>query len=318
MLKEKLPQITLSLALIAVVSIFLNLSSWSKQNDDQEYPLLAKRLFVSNPNDLLINFTGLRQSLRDYISKSDHKIGLYFEYLPTGVSINVSGNDEFYRASLVKLPGVMRAYKLIEDGQLSEDELLEVKPYHLNNFGENKDLKVGMKKTVGELSALSLRNSNNTAYEIIYEKVNGDILKKEKGKEETINDVYNYLDIPTSGPDQTLFISPKNYSSALKSLYFSSYLNYADSSKLLDHLANSSFNDWLPKELPDDLLIAHKFGIFDLNEPANYKVHSDCGIVYLPKRPYLLCVMGQQGSGDKPGSDISDISKIVYEFITKA
>ncbi|QQG49939.1 MAG: serine hydrolase [Candidatus Berkelbacteria bacterium] len=309
--------ITLSIAVIAVVSIILNISTWSKPSNEQKYPLLAKRLFVSSPNDLLINFTSLREDLRKYIDKSDHKIGVYFEYLPTGISININGNDDYYRASLVKLPGVMRTYKLIEDGKLQEQEQLEVKPYHLNNFGENKDLKVGMKKTVGELSALALRDSNNTAYEIIYEKVNGDILKKEKGDEETINNVYNYLDIPTPGPDQTLFISPKNYSSALKSLYFSSYLNYADSSKLLDHLTHSSFNDWLPKNLPKDLLIAHKFGIFDLNEPANYKVHSDCGIVYLPKRPYLLCVMGQQANNDNLGADIADISKIVYDFLTK-
>jgi len=305
------------LVVVAAISLTINLFNWFSPANDNRYPLLAKRLFVSNPNDLLINFTDLRSQLRDYTAKKKgQKIGIYFEYLPTGVSININGNEDFYRASLVKLPGVMHAYRLIEEGKLSKNEMLEVKSYHINQFGETS-LQVGMKKTVAELARLSLRDSDNTAYEVLYEKVNGDILQKAKDQELTIDSVYNYLDIPVDRDGQTLFISPKNYSSVLKSLYFSSYLTYESSSELLGYLAESGFNKWLAAGLPEDITLANKYGVFDLDKPKEFRVHSDCGIIYKPKRPYLLCVMAQHPKSNTSAEEISDISKIVYDWLSK-
>lgn len=300
-------------------SLVLNIYQYATNVDrkSNSYPLLAKRLFVANPNDLIINFTPLRAELRKYIAAQDKRIGIYFEYLPTGTSININGNEEFYRASLVKLPGVMRAMKLIEEAKLKETEVLEVKSQHINTFfdGETK-LAVGDKKTVGQLMELSLRESNNTAYEVLYERINGGILQKTKEDEQVIDDVYDFLDVNRSEKDQTLFISPKSYSSILKSLYFSAYLSYDNSSKLLGYLTSSTFNEWLPKPIPlEQYKVAHKFGVFDLDEPTNYKVNSDCGIVYLPKRPYSLCVMVQHGNDHELGTQVSDISKQVYQYL---
>lgn len=285
--------------------------------NEKKYPLLAKRLFVANPNDLIINFTPLRTELRKYVAVQDERIGIYFEYLPTGTSINIGGNDEFYRASLVKLPGVMRGVKLIEDGQLKGTDLVEIKTYHLNTFFPNETkLAPGEKKTIDQLIELSLRESNNTAYEALYERINGDVLKKAKEDEQVIDDVYDFLDVNRSETDQTLFVSPKGYASILKSLYFSAYLSYEHSFKLLDHLTQSTFNEWLAAPIPrDQVKVAHKFGIFDLPEPKNYRVYSDCGIIYLPKRPYTLCVMVQHVTSHQIGTHIREISEQVYRYL---
>lgn len=305
------------LAALLILSLGLNFFSRT-DNQEKKYPLLAKRLFVSNPNDLIINFTPLRANLREYTAAQDERIGIYFEYLPTGTSININGNDEFYRASLVKLPGVMRAMKLVEEGKLKESDLIEIKQYHINSFfpGETQ-LMPGEKRSVEELIQLSLRESNNTAYEALYERINGDILKKAKDDEQVIDDVYDFLDVNRSETDQSLYISPKSYASILKSLYFSAYLSYGNSSKLLNYLATSTFNEWLPKPIPsEEARVAHKFGIFDLAEPASYKVNSDCGIVYLPKRPYELCVMVQHATGHEVGTHVREISKRVYDYVS--
>lgn len=63
--------------------------------------------------------------------------------------------------------------------------------------------------------------------------------------------------------------------------------------------------------------MAHKFGIRN-TEPQSPAVHSDCGIVYLPKRPYILCVM--VGSGDKKVASkyMHEISELVYTFVSEA
>lgn len=314
---KRQPPLVWILAAALVVCLWLLFTSGNSQ--EKKFPLLAKRLFVQNPNDLIINFTPLRAKLREYVAKQDERIGIYFEYLPTGTSININGNEEFYRASLVKLPGVMRAMKLVEEGQLKKEDVVEIKPYHINTFFDGgTKLTPGDKKTVGELIALSLKESNNTAYEALYERINGDILQKTKDDEQVIDDVYDFLDVNRSEKDQTLFVSPKSYTSILKSLYFSAYLSYDSSSELLGYLASSTFNDWLPKPIPlDQYKVAHKFGVFDLPEPANYKVNADCGIIYLPNRPYALCVMVQHGQGHVVGTHVQAISQQVFEYLSQ-
>ena len=95
-----------------LVIIWLLLLAFPRPTTPQasDYPFIAKRLFVENPSDIVLNFTQLRTEVNTYLASSKEKIGVYFEYLPTGNSINANGQEEFFRASLVKLPSVMRAY----------------------------------------------------------------------------------------------------------------------------------------------------------------------------------------------------------------
>lgn len=286
---------------------------------EKKYPLLAKRLFIANPNDIIINFAPLRAQLREYINKQPEKIGVYFEYLPTGTSINVNGDEDFFRASLIKLPGIMRTYKLIEDGKILKTDVIEITPTDINPlFNSKEKLIPGSRRTVKELIELSLRESNNTAYQAIFTYTNNKILGATGNDEQNIRDIYDYLDIPRAENGETQFISPKNYSSVLKSLYFSSYLSYENSSEILKHLIESSFDDWLPEPLPENTLVAHKFGIYSLEKPVKAQVHSDCGIIYENKRPYELCVMVNSSDTKSSAKHIQTISKLVHGYVTTA
>jgi beta-lactamase class A len=303
------------LAAALVISLGINLTGGTGSLE-KKYPLLAKRLFVANPNDLLINFTSLREDSRAYINAQDEKIGFYFEYLPTGLSINIGANEEFFRASLIKLPGVMRAYKLIEEKKLKETDVIEVKPEDINPlFGAKDRLTAGSKKTVAELAKLALTESNNTAYQVLFTETNNRILGAHGNDEKNIRDVYDYLDVPRNAAGETQSISPKNYSSVLKSLYFSSYLSYESSSKILDLLTQNTFDDWLPQPIPDHIKVAHKFGVYDLDAPKMAQVHSDCGITYLEKRPYLLCIMVNSQDQAESAKHIQTLSKKAYDFL---
>ena len=66
--------------------------------------------------------------------------------------------------------------------------------------------------------------------------------------------------------------------------------------------------------LPEEVKVAHKIGTYDATDQIH--VQSDCGIVYIPERNYLLCVMVK---GDDPIASriIGDISKVTYNFVTK-
>lgn len=94
------------------------------------YPLLARRIQIDNPNEVTLRYTELRQKLTTYIGNDpelSENISLYFEYLPTGVAININEKNESIAASLMKLPVVMNLYKASENGQIDLDTKVKLK-----------------------------------------------------------------------------------------------------------------------------------------------------------------------------------------------
>lgn len=307
--------LVVSVFAIGALVTMLIASNADKESTQAKYPLIAKRLFAEDPNDIVVNFTDLRQSLREYAAKSPEKIGVYFEYLPTGVNINVGANDEFFRASLVKLPLIMRTYKLIEAKVLTLDDLLTVEENQLDSdFGDLYKKGAGTKISVRELITLVLTKSDNTAFNVLYERVNVRLLQDQPDGDRSIDDVYDYLDIPRDAEGTTPMITPKNFSSILKSLYFSAYLSYAHSNEILDTMTQPHSEEWARREVPESMKVADKIGVYNI-EPEELQVHADCGIYYYPKRQYLLCIMVHSGETNTSVSHLQKISKMVYTFV---
>lgn len=283
-----------------------------------DYPFLAKRIFLDNPNDTIVNFIALREKLKKYVDSSPKKVGVYFEYLPTGVSVGVNDRDEFYRASLIKLPLVMRAYKMIEEGSIKKDEMLTVRRDLLDDsYGDLGKTGGGTTLPVSDVINLILTKSDNTAYNLLLDKVNQVFKEDKRQSERGIDEVNDFFDIPRSDSTNDFQITPKSYSSILKSLFFSSYLTYKSSNEIIEIMSNSTFTNGLPKFLPKEVKVSHKIGIYDA--PDDKKgVHSDCGIVYLTNRQYVLCIMVASSEEEDSLKYISVISKMVFDYVSQA
>lgn len=302
----------ISLVAMGMMAIFLARSSTSTS---PQYPYIAKRLFVEHPNDIIINFTVLREKLEKYTSDSKEKIGVYFEYLPTGNSININSRDEFYRASLVKLPVVMRAYKYIEEKKLSLDESLTIEEKQLNRqFGTLWKRGAGSTITVRELIKYILDDSDNTAFNVLYEKVNVQLGQDAPSGDKSSDDIYDYLDIPRAATGITPMISPKNYTSILKSLFFSAYLTFHDSNEILKIMTEPHSENWLRAGVRAGVPVANKIGVYEL-DPVENHVYADCGIVFYPQRTYSLCVMVNSNDGIQAIEHIQNISQIVFTYL---
>jgi beta-lactamase class A len=283
--------------------------------ENGQYPFIARRLFLEDPNDVLINFSPLRDDLRTYLAGLSDRTGVYFEYLPTGLSINAQGNDEFFRASLAKLPAVMRAYKFLEEERLSFDETLTLTEEQLDDgYGDLWQRGAGATLTVREAVTLILTHSDNTAFNALHERVNVQLLQDQPDGDQSIDDVYDYLDIPRAAEGVTPMISPKNYSSILKSLFFSAYLTYEHSNDILETLTGRLTEQWLRGPIPASIRVANKIGVYDV-EPETLHVYADCGIVYYPSRPYILCIMVNSSDGEHSSTIIEDVSRMVYQYV---
>jgi len=295
-----------------------NLKQGSEQVSQENFPFLAKRIFVESPNDIIINFISLRDELRFYVVGRNEKIGIYFEYLPNGTSIGINEKEDFFRASLIKVPVVMRAYKLIEEGKLRKDDVLVIERKHIDpTYGELWKAGEGSRLTVLEAVRLIITKSDNTAYEALNDKIGNSILQEELGQERSVTNVYDFLDIPRKELGVNQYITPKNFSSILKSLYFSAYLSYEYSNEILDFMTTSEYTQSLVEPLPKEIRVAHKFGVYSLDKEG-FNVHSDCGIIYFPQRPYILCVMVNTPDSDIAEGLIREISEKVYKFVQRA
>lgn len=308
------------LRLLLLISIFVNVvfsfvllfksepkthNPTDSSSQAEKYSFISKRVFVENPNDILINFVPLRKALRDMLLSQDDKVSLYFEYLPSGTSIGINEKNEVRLSSLSKIPTAMAIYAKIKAGTLSKDQEIIIEEKFIDpEFGSLWKKGPGAKVTLADIITASITESDNTAQNILLSLLTPD----------EINSVYEYLDIPFREVDNYPIISAKNYSSVLRSLYLSSFLQYQDSNEILDLMTQSIYRDKIPSKIPPSVKIAHKIGVYEKVDPDN-STFSDCGIVYVPKRPYILCIM-TKGSDSFAQSTMSSLSKIIYDYVT--
>lgn len=271
-----------------------------------QYPLLANRLFAENKNDIFVNFMPLRQALREHVSKQPEKISLYFEYLPSGSSIGINDTDEIEMASLAKLPTVLAVYDKIHKGELDRNQVLTVTDADIDTrYGTFWQKGVGAKLPLMEAVGMTLDESDNTTHNMLYH------LLSVQNKV----DIFQKLDIRVDleGDALASFISAKSYSSILKSLYLSSYVPQAFSSEILTLMSKTVDAEGIDAGVEQGIPVAHKTGT--LRRADGLDVYNDCGIVYVPKRPYVLCMLINGEDEKKAHDDMKFLSNMIYKYI---
>lgn len=295
---------------IATIAFFLGWSLRQSQisnKDISKYPLLSKRLFVENQNDIILNLAPLRVEVRKYLQEIGIAHSFYMEYLPSGTSIRVGDNDQFIGASLMKIPVVMDLYKAVELGKLRLDQEIVITDQATSDkFGLLWKKGVGAKISLGDAVKLSIKESDNTAARLILEQTS-------KALDPRVRSL-NFLDTEISETEinnqPTIYISARGYTSFIKCLYLSCYLNYEDSQAILELLTQTDFHQRIEAGINDkSIKIAHKIGTF------SSEVSSDCGIVYAPRRPYSICLM-INSTNTTVDKYFADISTMVYEYIS--
>lgn len=267
------------------------------------YPFLSRRAMTDNPNDLILNFLSLRAALTKQTDPYQNNFSAYFEYLSTGTSIGINSTQEFYAASLFKLPVIMAYYHKQERIGDTTDKVLTIEKKDLDkDFGNLWKKGAGTKIKASEAISLALSQSDNTAAKVIARQVD----------DQDFQAVYQALDITFQTGSGGAITTTRDYSKSLKALYFASVINRDHSNQILMDLSRSSFNDKLVAGLPSGTLVSHKIG--DYRDAKNNKAYYDCGLVYLPKRPYLLC-MASIGDQNTARSRMKDFSKAVFDYV---
>lgn len=253
--------------------------------------------------------------IKSLVNKDKTSYAIYFRNLNNGPWFGMNEKEKFMPASLLKVPLMIAYYKESESNpDILNKSIIFDKKESLNVNQEIKPsqtLESGKPYTVKELIDHMIIYSDNEATQILLNNLPA----------ESINKIYDDLgiDLPVSEWPKNDYMSVKSYASFFRILYNAAYLNRDMSEKALALLAASEYKNALVAGVDSEVVVAHKFGEYgiDKSDPQNpYELH-DCGIVYYPGYPYLLCVMTRGRSIEDNEKTIAQISSIVYREIAE-
>jgi beta-lactamase class A len=270
-------------------------------------PVISKRVY----DDLREELT---KNLRDRVaSGAIGSYSVFFRDLANGPTFGIDEYAQFVPASLLKLPLVM-AFLAEEDAH--PGLLRQTVEYPggadppVANMPPDVTLQAGRSYAIETLLANTIRYSDNASYLLLRS-----IQRAQPDGDARLLQVYRELGIvnPQDPLDQTVTV--RGYASLFRLLYNASYLD-ADLSELaLRWLAQSEFKDGLVAGVPPGTTVAHKFGERSLeatDAAVGRRQFHDCGIVYYPKNPYLLCVMTRGDEFAPLIETVQQVSRRVY------
>ena len=127
------------------------------------------------------------------------------------------------------------------------------------------------------------------------------------------------IPVPEEPRPDTEFMTVGAYARLLEVLYNATYLNAALSEKALTWLSTTDTALGLVDGTPPGVRVAHKFGervLPSAPETQREQFH-DCGIVYHPRRPYVLCVMSAGEAQDGLTEAVAETARRVYAEVER-
>lgn len=262
------------------------------------------------------NFSKLESEVSEYIdfeknSGRVNEAAVYFRQLNNGSWFGINQDMDFAPASLLKVPVMMTYFKASEDNpSILDDEVVFDQELEVmdQKFGApQEELQQGKVYTNLELIERMIVYSDNYALGLLGQQMDT------KAVETLLKDLGVSLVITPDGED---YLSVRSYASFFRILFNASYLDKKNSELALSFLAKSTFDDGIKKGVPDGVEVASKFGQRDVAGLEVKQLH-DCGIVYHPKGPYLLCIMTRGEDYNILSEIISAISKMTHESYSK-
>lgn len=302
-------------------NIRLSLKENSQKKDDIRKTLDGEAKFTSpllecaelpeSVQDVVLDRTrsDLEKLLSRYKSSRDiENASVYFRDLNNGPWFGIDESINYFPASLLKLPLAMSYYDRAEDDTnlLFEEVVYTPDPSVTSQaqpFGTQEELTAGKKYTVQYLLDMMLKESNNEAANTL----------AVYGGEDIVDNVYKDLGLnrPENGKDYS--ISTHRYASFFRILYNATYVDRVASEKILAALSEAAFSGGLVAGVPHGVHVSHKYGTRRVDD-VSVQLH-DCGIVYAPNNPYILCVMTRGSDFDKLANVVKEISSVVYRDV---
>lgn len=306
------PQWVRVLWLILVVSSLTALATWwdgrnqfrpSASDETSEGMNELQGKVLESMGVALPDYRPLQKEVHQYTAATGNSYGIFFKDLTSGQTWGINEDQPMVAASTTKVPVVLYLNHLVAQGQAhwqdkvayNPDTDLERGAGPLEHYAE-----AGDKYSLRALANLAITTSDNVAIRMLI---------RHLGRT-------NLVAFMRQIGGRTVYPGGKNLTTARDLVtYLEAVMDFARThpqlgERLLDDLAHTIYNQGLPGQLPEKLIVAHKEG--ELEDVVN-----DCGIVY-GARPFILAVLSANNRDMHQGfAHIAHITKLIYDFQEK-
>lgn len=286
----------------------------SVRQNSPDFKYINPLLFIDNSEENFSEYRELESKINKYIeSATDNnkakKVSVYFRDLNTSHWGGVNEDELYAPSSMLKVAVLVSYLKLAEKNQEILNQRLDYKyKEEYQEYYKPTRLKDG-NYSVLELLQQMIIESDNTAMSALVAVNPNEIVT-----------LYKDLRLPSLLDSSTDFMSAEDYSYIFRTLYNATYLRKSYSEQALKLLTFTKFNNGIVNGVGTTTAVAHKFGEHTITYDglvSERQLH-DCGIVYYPKKPYLLCIMTKGKDFGNLETIISDLSRTVFNYIKES
>ena len=256
----------------------------------------------------------LETSILDIDRGLDGVMGVAIVDLTDGHKYLLHANDVYPQASSIKICVLAELYRQAQQGKLKLTDLYTV---NAADLVQDSDIMGGLTPgvtqiTLRDLATMMVAVSDNSATNVLIDRVGMDnvnaFLKAQGLRDTRLR--RKMMDLKAAAEGRENVSTPNEMLNLLQALYRDEILNKemtADFFKVLSTHKDS----WIPRDLPDDLRIADKPGALE-------GVRNDSGVIFVDKRPYVLCVMTTYLHRERDGEEaISNISLAAWRMFDR-
>jgi beta-lactamase class A len=263
-------------------------------------------------------WTKLQQFIVDVDRNLDGVMGIAIVDLTDGRDYSLHAKDVFPQASSIKICVLAELYRQSQAGKL---KLTDMYTMNAADLVQDSDIMGGLtpgitKITLRDLATMMVAVSDNSATNVLIDRVGMENVNAFLGSLGLHNTRLRrkMMDIKAAGEGRENVSTPNEMSKLLQSLYQGKILNRELTDDFFKVLATHK-DSWIPRDLPEDLKIADKPGALE-------GVRNDSGVIFVDKRPYVLCVMTtylrHERDGEEAISKISLAAWRVFDRIARA
>jgi beta-lactamase class A len=242
--------------------------------------------------------------------------GLYVWDLEGDYGYGIRPDEEFFTASIIKVPIMVAVYRRVDEGKLKFSQQIEIKEEDwAAGAGWLQWEKAGTHQTVGDLLLLMMTESDNVAANALVRTVGGpeqvNKVARSMGAEDTL--VYQKVSSERGAvPSLDNRSTPSDMVAMMRQIAQGKAASEKSCGYMIDLMHEDRLDWWLDAGLPRGVDAANKAGWL-------YKVYDEVGIVENDGHRYVIAVLTKHGSADVyEGQDlIKALSKSVWESQTQ-
>ena len=243
----------------------------------------------------------------------DGVIGVAIVDLTDGNQLVIAGDEVFPVASSIKIAILAELYRQSQRPD-SHAKLTDLYTMNAADLVDSSAIMAGLtpgvtRVTNRDLAVFMVTVSDNAATNVLIDRVGLDNINRMLENQNLINTRLRRkmidLDAAKAGRENTS--TPREMATLLENIYRCKVLDSSSTADFIRVLSTPK-ESYIPRYLPEDLQVANKPG-------SLAGVRSDCGIIFVPRRPFIISVMTTYVGDEKAAEEaIARIAEAAFKY----